>query len=308
MCPLDPCVFSLVTPDRQGKPCVRGILGIHVGDDIGGGDSYFSSVIEKLRAKYSFGTYNTGGVEFCGIHYRRQWDDGSIEMRQQEYLNRSRRQEQSSLVSDSERQSLRQICGSLQFGAVQTRPDICAKVGILQSGIAKATISDLLEASRLLYEAKITLCFNNDRTDSSREGGFLMPFQMLLLKPKRVILRDRGPSFSQLMKGWPGISCQWYVRSFGPVVRSHEWLAARWVQRLSWLRVLWSWICDPSDWSNPMEILGKAPLATVATDCKSVYDVSTKTSTPTCEEFRTTLECLLIRERLSENCKLRSGG
>ena len=36
-----------------------------------------------------------------------------------------------------------------------------------------------------------------------------------------------------------------------------------------------------------------------------MYGLSTKTSTPACTEFRTTLECLLIRERLSENCGLR---
>lgn len=75
---------------------------------------------------------------------------------------------------------------------------------------------------------------------------------------------------------------------------------------MSWLRILWAWLCNPGiDWTSPTEILQKAPLATIATDCKSVYDLSTKTSTPSCEEFRTTLECLLIRERLAENCKLR---
>ena len=322
VCPLDPCVFSLVTPDRQGKPCVRGILGIHVDDGIGGGDSYFTSVIEKLRAKYSFGTYNTGEFEFCGIHYR-QWDDGSIEMCQQEYLNRiepiqiprGRRQEQSSLVTDSERQSLRQICGSLQFAAVQTRPDICAKVGILQSRIPKATISDLLEANRVLYEAKthpvsimivpipqerVAFCafsdasFETKKGDPSRQGTI-------------IFTTDERMAKNQLSVICP---IAWSSRKIPRVVRStlsaEATALSSSLDRLSWLRVLWSWICDPSvDWSDPMEILGKAPLATVATDCKSVYDVSTKTSTPTCEEFRTTLECLLIRERLSENCKLR---
>ena len=78
------------------------------------------------------------------------------------------------------------------------------------------------------------------------------------------------------------------------------------LDRVSWLRVMWAWLRNPStDWTNPSEILQHSPLATIATDCKSVYDLSTKTSTPSCEEFRTTLECLLIRERLAEKCKLR---
>jgi hypothetical protein len=78
------------------------------------------------------------------------------------------------------------------------------------------------------------------------------------------------------------------------------------LDRVSWLRVMWAWMRNPSiDWTNPSEILQGSPLATIVTDCKSVFDLSTKTSTPSCEEFRTTVECLLIRERLAENCKLR---
>ena len=41
------------------------------------------------------------------------------------------------------------------------------------------------------------------------------------------------------------------------------------------------------------------------TDCKSVYDVVTRTAIPSCNEYRTTLECLLIRERLQENVQMR---
>ena len=63
---------------------------------------------------------------------------------------------------------------------------------------------------------------------------------------------------------------------------------------------------DPSiDWSEPSEVLSRAPRSLVTTDCKSVFDLATKTSTPACSESRTTLECLFIRERLQENCRLR---
>jgi hypothetical protein len=37
-CPLDGCVFALVTKGENEKPLVRGVLGIHVDDGIGGGD------------------------------------------------------------------------------------------------------------------------------------------------------------------------------------------------------------------------------------------------------------------------------
>ena len=322
VCPLDNCVFSLVTMDQNNSPRVRGVLGIHVDDGIGGGDEYFMSIIEKLRGKYTFGAFNTGEFEFCGIHYR-QWDDYSIEMCQQEYIQkidpihipRPRRQEPESSVSEVERQQLRQLCGSMQYAATQTRPDICAKVGILQSRIPKAKISDLIEANRVLFEAKthpvslmvvpikpsqVAFCafsdasFETKKGDPSRQGTI-------------IFTTDAGMAKNQLSVICP---IAWSSRKIPRVVRStlsaEASALSSTLDRVSWLRVMWAWLCDPGvDWTNPNEILSQTPLATIATDCKSVFDISTKTSTPSCEEFRTTLECLLIRERLSENCKLR---
>ena len=78
------------------------------------------------------------------------------------------------------------------------------------------------------------------------------------------------------------------------------------VDRMSWLRLFWEWLKDPSvNLACPEEILLKAPQASLVTDCKSAYDISTKTAVPSCSEMRTQLECLLLRERLQENCKLR---
>ena len=47
------------------------------------------------------------------------------------------------------------------------------------------------------------------------------------------------------------------------------------------------------------------PTAAAVTDCKSVYDIVAKTAPPQCEEHRTSIECVLIRQRMMENCKLR---
>ncbi|CAE7779020.1 RE1 [Symbiodinium sp. CCMP2592] len=85
--PFDPCTFSLVTKGPGGEPRVHGVLGIHVDDGIGGGDAYFSRVIEQLRGIYSFGSYDEGEFVFTGIRFR-QWDDGSIEMDQTAYLEK----------------------------------------------------------------------------------------------------------------------------------------------------------------------------------------------------------------------------
>ena len=78
------------------------------------------------------------------------------------------------------------------------------------------------------------------------------------------------------------------------------------VDRLSWVRVLWAWLKDSTvRWQHPEELLIEEPTAAVVTDCKSVFDIVTRTATPQCEEHRTTIDCLLLWERMRENCKLR---
>ena len=85
--PFDACAFSLITPKPGGGAVVHGVLGIHVDDGIGEGDEYFSRVIQKLRSVYNFGSYDEGEFVFTGIKFR-QWDDGSVEMDQCQYLEK----------------------------------------------------------------------------------------------------------------------------------------------------------------------------------------------------------------------------
>ena len=50
---------------------------------------------------------------------------------------------------------------------------------------------------------------------------------------------------------------------------------------------------------------GCASKRNVVTDCRSMFDILTRTAVPSCTEHRTTIECLLIRERLKSNCDVR---
>ena len=45
--------------------------------------------------------------------------------------------------------------GSLQYAAAHTRPDLSAKVGGIQSIVRKATVSDLIQANKVLHETKV---------------------------------------------------------------------------------------------------------------------------------------------------------
>ena len=321
-CPTDSCVFSLVSPDSSGKPHVHGILGIHVDDGIGGGDEYFRATIEKLRKVYSFGVFNVRSFEFCGVSFK-QDEHGAIELNQCKYISqissinipRERRQEPKAPVTEVERQQLRQICGSLQYAAVHTRPDICAKVGILSSKIGKAVIEDLLQANRVLYEAKthtvsltivpipeerLTFCafsdasFATNKSETSRQGTLIVSTDCDLSRNKTAVVCPMAWSSKKI------------PRVVTSTLSAEAIALSSSLDRLGYLRVCWEWFKNPGiDWTDVSEVLNRAPLANLVTDCKSVYDVSTKTSTPTCTEYRTTLECLSVKQRLRENVDLR---
>ena len=135
---------------------MRGVLGIHVDDGIGGGDDYFMSVIESLREKYSFGAFNTGEFDFCGIHYR-QWRDGSIEMSQKKYMERidpiqvcrHRRKEVSIPCNRGGKAMPSDSCVVL-YSMQRYRPDLTSvpRLEFCNHMIPKACIEDLLEANQ----------------------------------------------------------------------------------------------------------------------------------------------------------------
>ena len=318
-CPFDACTFSLITPKVDGAPKVHGVLGIHVDD---GGDSYFSKVIEELRAIYNFGSYEEGEFNFTGIHFR-QWLDGSIEMDQSAYVEkilpihvpRERRLQANASLTANEVKELRRLNGSLQYAAVHTRPDIAAKVGYLQTRIYQGQVQHLLEANKVLQETKahrvslmivpiteqnVTFCTFSDASFATSKDNNSYQGTLVVVTDWRMLANERAVI----------VPVAWSSKKISRVVRST--LSAEVValsgsiDRMSWLRLLWEWLKDPSvDLSSPEEILQRAPQASLVTDCKSAFDIPTKTAIPNCSELRTQLECLLLRERLQENCKLR---
>lgn len=73
------------------------------------------------------------------------------------------------------------------------------------------------------------------------------------------------------------------------------------LDQLSWIRLHWSWLLDPkTEWRTPSETLAKIPSAFAVVDCKSLYDLLQKTAVPSCSEYRTLLEALVIKDRLRE--------
>ena len=92
------------------------------------------------------------------------------------------------------------------------------------------------------------------------------------------------------------------------------------LDQLSWLKLFWAWLLDSrTKWDRPEETLKDLPLAfssvtqklqdignsIAATDCKSLYDLVTRTAPPNCSEFRTQLQARAIKNLMSEGIKLR---
>ena len=321
-CPLDPCVFTLVSKDASGQTKVHGSVGIHVDDGIGGGDEKFQAALERIRKRFKFGSFEKRDFTFTGIRFR-QWDDFSVEYDQVEYIEKIRpieipkvrRGQLESPLTPGEVTQLRSLTGALQYAAVHTRPDLAAKIGEVQSRVQKATVEEMVFANRILHEAKshpvslmalpirpsqVTFCafsdasFLSGKEKYAHQGGLIFVTTPELLENKRAVISPVA----------------WMSKKIHRVIRSTlgaEAVALSGnVDRLLWLRVFWQWLLDPTvEWGSPEKVLQAARKAALVTDCKSAYDLLTKTAVPQCEEHRTTIECLLIRERLQANCMVR---
>ena len=321
-CPLDSCVFSLTSLDQAGKIQRHGALGVHVDDGIGGGDQKFRDTLNEVQKVFKFGSWEEKTFTFTGIRFH-QWDDGSIEYDQVKYIegiraievSMVRRKTPEALVTEPERRELRSLVGALQYAAVHSRPDLAAKVGEVQSRVTKAQVQDLLTANRVLQEAKahkvslmtlpiapehVAFCafsdasFLSNHKDSAHQGALIFATTPELLENQRSVVSPVA----------------WISKKIHRVVRStlgaESVALSGAVDRLLWLRILWMWLLDPRvSWQTPEEALKQTQKASLVTDCRSAFDLLTRTAIPQCEEYRTTIECLLIRERLKDNCTIR---
>eukprot|EP00435_Cladocopium_sp_Y103_P036353 s892_g9.t1 len=320
--PLDPCLFAL--PHASGKG-IHGLVGVHVDDGLGAGDLHFQAAIQKLEQRYPFGSKSTGEFVFTGINVKQQWD-GPIALDQTKYIEdipaieieRNRRQQADSPVSERERerQSLRALVGSVQYAASNTRPDLSAKLSLLQSKINQACVKDLLEANRLLQEAK-----NHKHTTITIKSIPLDDLRFVSFSDASFATRANSQSqkgclilaASKCIGEWKASEASpliWYSRKISRVVAStlasEAYALSGSVDLLSWLRIQWSWLCQPSDlWKTPEKCLAQCPEAYAVVDCKSLYDLIQKTTVPQCQEYRTMLEALIIKDRIKEGIQIK---
>lgn len=73
------------------------------------------------------------------------------------------------------------------------------------------------------------------------------------------------------------------------------------LDQLPWIRLYWGWLYQPTGWKHPADMLLHLPSAVAratfrvqnalpdsvaATDCKSLYDLVTRTAPPNCQEYK----------------------
>jgi hypothetical protein len=326
MSPFDPCTFVLPkkpSGDQKSNPLeeeggIHGILGVHVDDGIGGGDAVFQWAIAQLEARFPFGNKRQGSFTFTGIQVDQQ-ANGDIILSQKEYIqdipsisiSKERRSNLQSEITQGELQSFRGLIGSLQFAATNTRPDISCKLSLLQAKVSKVTVSDLLQGNRILEEAKKhsstsiriqSIPVSEVHFLSFSDAAFATREKANSQKGCLIMATTRQINEVQPAKVSP---ITWFSKKIARVVAStlasETYALSGALDLLSWIRIHWAWLNDPSlNWQNPEDTLASLPKAFAVVDCKSLYDLLQKTSVPQCSEYRTLLEALVIRDRLRE--------
>ena len=332
--PFDPCCFILRNPEEEREKLgeVAGILGIHVDDGLGGGNEFYKQQLRVLEEKYPFGEKKMSAFTFTGIEMK-QSADKSINLSQSQYIRKiepikidiNRKTQEEANVTEPERLQLRGLVGSLQYASVHTRPDLASKLSFLQSDINKAKISTLIEANKLLHEAKkhhdvsITIkpiplkefrfmafsdaSFASQSKPDSHAGTFIVG-------TNQAIQEGIQSPISPISWG-----CKKIQKVVTSTLAAETTSLASALDQLGWLRLFWSWIFNGSTkWKNPEETLKRIePAISVptlkhdlaVTDCKSLYDLATRTATPSCSEFRVQLMARAIKETLNEGILLR---
>ena len=278
-----------------------------------------------------------GNFVFTGIELSQKGDKGIV-MSQCKYvteinpihIDANRRTDINQKVSDAEKHALRGPIGSLQYAAVNTRPDLSSQLSFLQSSISQATIETLIQANKILHDAKkhhevsITIhpisvndvrflafsdaSFASKKVPDSHAGS-------IILTTHKNIVRNITCPVSPISWG-----CKKIQKVVTSTLSAETMALTSSLDQLSWLRLFWAWLLDTNTvWQDPSRSLQKLPSAIAsptwkaqhlpeaisATDCKSLFDLVTKTAPPQCSEFRTQLHAGAIKDMLSENTTLR---
>ena len=330
--PFDPCVYLLY---KEGFNKPSGVIGMHVDDGLCGGDAFFDEQLSKLEAIFPFGAKKTQSFTFTGIEMN-QLPNKTIILSQEKYITKiepihikpDRKEMTESKINEEGRLSLRALIGSLQYASVNTRPDLASRLSHLQSSINTATISTLNEANKVLHNAKkhkdITIKiqpidFQKIRFLAFSDASFSSKKQpdshtgMIIMTTHADIAKNHQCPVNPISWG-----CKKIQKVVVSTLSAETMSLNSTLDQLSYLHLYWGWFQNPwINWKQSKQTLKELPPTYAAptvkedvnsiavTDCKSLYDLVTRTAPPSCQEFRTQLQARAIKDLLSENVTLR---
>ena len=159
---LDPTVFSLYFEER-----LEGLIIVEIDDILSFGYAEHDRRLSALRERFKFGKFKylqdlREGTTFNGRRIR-QDKDGTISVDMGKYveermapisIERGRRSQPDSPVTEEERQKARGAIGSIAWAAKEGRPDLAAPASILASRMKTMKVKDLVEINRAIQNAK----------------------------------------------------------------------------------------------------------------------------------------------------------
>ena len=330
--PFCPCTFILRCPITHAP---EGIIGVHVDDGLCGGNQRFMSKLRELERKYPFGSQKMGQFTFTGIDMF-QHPNKAITLSQSNYVKAitpikvslERRKDETTPINAEEKMALRGLIGSLQYASVHTRPDLASRLSFLQSDINSATIATLLEANRTLHEAKrhsnvsITIhpiacddlrflafsdaSFASKKTPDSHTGCIIMSTHTEIGNNTTCVVNPIS---------W---GCKKIQRVVTSTLVAETVSLSTVLDQLSWIRSCWAWLLDNRvPWQKPEKALlelpesfstatvksQQLPEGTIATDCKCLFDLVTRTAVSACSESQ--LNARRIKDLLAEGVQVR---
>ena len=223
---------------------------------------------------------------------------------------RARRALRDAPLTDPERTLLRVKAGELNWLQAISRPDLAGAVTLLQTSFGEPKVAHLMEANRLIREAKnnpvqlrirpleiqnlMFICsadaaWANCPDLSSNMGYFIFAADNKIDKEQMAEISPIAwKSHKQRRRAASTLAAEALATGEG-------------VGALDWFRVFWEWLVVPdfrlAEWEG---IQGRPAL--VLTDCKSVFDsLQQLWSSNAKSDKRTSIDLALIRESLSRD-------
>eukprot|EP00435_Cladocopium_sp_Y103_P064584 s563_g26.t1 len=323
-CRSDPCLWVLHENDADGKRQVSGLICAHVDDFLIAGDEQseaWTQLLHQFYDRFRWSPWEFQSFQHCGVQIREHADysytlDHSAFCENIEQVTYQNRPDHEPVNAD-ELTQLRGALGALQWRAHQTAPHLAARLGQLQSELAKPTINTVKATNKLIRECFQTrhlsvrinqldvsdpreVCFVGwsdaalaNRIDMGSTGGYV------IAAANPIIMQ--GQSSPLTLISWRSGKLARKARSS---LAAEAQALSETDQELMFTRMAWAEMCgDLISLSEATEKIA-AVRGTVVVDAKSLYDILLKrelnSSGVGLKDKYSTLEVLCLLESLEK--------